>query len=295
MKRDERIFVDDTLTRVQQLISKQIWEGMDFGRCRTWFSQFEEYDCELLGACLLDNFIFRSKRQVETLLKSVLTSPDLIANDPLGDWAMIERLRGYKIDPCIRLCPVIRLDKSPTKSGTYLLRLLAKSLRIQEKWMKWPQSLPQEPNDVHTVLLVDDFCGTGTQFADFITLTGLNQFMQDRPQCRIVYVVAAAHKQGISKINQDYPSIEILTGEYFDEKHHFFEGEMLKRINVDDLASQLKEQYETIANKTGLGGKLGKMGFGDQALTYSFAHGTPNNTLPIFWYENDKWSPLVDR
>lgn len=294
MDRDQRLFVDEALNRVEQLIRTQVWEGVDAGRCLTWYRQFEERECELLGACLLDNLIFRSRRQLESLLKSVLTCQHLVPENAPNDDAFIELLRG-NADPLVRLAPVIRLDKSPTKSGTYVLRLLSKSLGIRDKWMRWPQSLGQEPADLQMVVLVDDFCGTGQQFGEFVATTGLDTFMKARPKCRVVYVTGAAHQDGISKIAKDFPAIQVLPGEVLTSEHHFFDGEMLKRSGAQDSNSLLRTQYESICKTTGLGGRLGKYGFQDQGLTYAFAHAMPNNSLPIYWYESERWSSLIDR
>lgn len=295
MERDERLFVDGIGTRAEHLIGRHIWQGIDLARCRNWISQFRLRDCELLGACLLDSFIYRSKPQVEALLRSVLTSPAMLGRTAANDSSLIESLRGGR-DPGIRICPVIRLDQSPTKSGTYVLRLLARSLGLQEKWMRWPQALIDEPTTIHTVVVVDDFCGSGKQFTDFVTLAALDTFIAARPRCRIVYVTAAAHVDGISKVAADHPSIDVLSGEVLGADAHFFEGTALKRIKADGVVERLRDQYDRIATEVGLGGsRVGPLGFSDQALTYAFAHRTPNNTLPIYWKATDLWSPLVDR
>ena len=150
LERDQRLFVEGTRARVEQLISRQVWVGLDLPRCRSWFQQFAAGDCELLGACLLDHLTYRRKVQVEALLRSVLSSPEMIGDRAEHDFAPIDSLRDRWKDPGIRLSPVIRLDQSPTKSGTYMLRLLARSLRLQERWMVWPQALQKTPLGVHT-------------------------------------------------------------------------------------------------------------------------------------------------
>lgn len=288
-------YIEGVEARVAQLVSQHVWQGLDVARCRTWMKQFHDRDCALLGASLLDNFIYRSRPQVEALLKAVLTCPELNGPDAEHDFSLIEKLRST-VDPGVRLSPVIRLDQSPTKSGTYVLRLLAKSLRLNERWMKWPQALSNAPQEVHTVLLVDDFCGTGTQFADFVALTKFDGFMQSRPECRIVYVTAAAHTDGLNKIAEHFPQIQVLPAETLSTDQDFFLGDALKRFSGSIDGAELRAGYDKIATEVGLGGSsVGSLGFEDQALTYAFAHGTPNNTLPIYWYQNKRWSSLVDR
>lgn len=296
MERDERLFIDGTKERAQKLIRCGAWEGIDHGRFESWFNQFVARQKELLGACLLDNFIFRGKGQVEALLKAALCSPAMLTPAAKWDGEVVEALCGRRVDPGIRLAPVIRLDQAPTKSGTYVLRRLAKSLRVQDKWMLWPQSLAEMPDSVHTIVLVDDFCGSGKQFSDFVTLTGFDKVMRTRPKCRIVYLTVAAHSCGIKKVQDEFTRVEFIAGEVLTPQHGFFGGERLARIKVDGIEERLKTDYDAIAREVNLGGKkIGPYGFEAQGLTYAFDHGTPNNTLPIYWYASEDWTPLVNR
>jgi hypothetical protein len=92
------------------------------------------------------------------------------------------------------------------------------------------------------------------------------------------------------------PRIEIIAGETLSSDDHFFDGTSLGRFADSSIALALQNQYEALASKVGLGGKsVSAYGFLDQALTYAFAHGTPNNTLPVFWFQNEQWTPLVNR
>lgn len=296
MERDERLFIDGTKARALNMIRCGAWAGVDDGRLESWFNQFVARQKELLGACLLDNFIFRGKGQVEALLKAALCSPAMLTPAAKWDGEIVEALGNRRVDPGIRLAPVIRLDQPPTKSGTYVLRRLAKSLRIQDKWMLWPQSLAAAMTEgVHTVVLVDDFCGSGKQFSDFVKETGLAGVMRSWPNCRFVYLSVAAHAEGIQKVQDDFPRVEFIPGEVLTSQHSFFGGELLARIKVDGIEARLKTDYDAIAKEVGLGGKLGHYGFGNQGLTYAFDHGTPNNTLPIYWYAGEDWTPLVNR
>jgi hypothetical protein len=294
MERDERLFIEGTKTRAQKLIRCGAWEGIDQARLESWLNQFEAREKQLLGACLLDNFIFRSKAQVEALLKAALTSPPLLPASATWDNEFIAGL-GHRRDPGVRLAPVIRLDQPPTKSGCYVLRRLGKSLRVQDDWMVWPQSLPNMPDTVHTVVLVDDFCGSGKQFSDFVALSGLEEVMRSRPNCRIVYLTVAAHSSGVEHVRDKYGQIEFVAGEILTREHGFFGGERLSRIKVDGIEDRLKSDYDAIADEVGLGGSAGRYGFENQGLTYAFDHGTPNNTLPIYWYSGRSWTPLVNR
>ena len=130
------MFIEGTVNRARQLIRQQIWSGVDEARLEGWFSQFETRQCSLLGACLLDCFIFRSRAQVEAILHGVLCRPELVGPTGDSDQAVVNALKG-RVDPHIRLAPVIQLEDPPIKSGTYVLRRLFKLLRLHQQWASW--------------------------------------------------------------------------------------------------------------------------------------------------------------
>lgn len=293
---DQRLFIDGTKQRVNHLVANGVWEGLDLTRCVDWFRQFEEADCGLLGACLLDNLAYRSKDQVIALFKAALTCNQLLSGEYDSDLAIVEALQGRQ-DSGIRLIPVISPDQPPTKSGPYMLRLLSRDLRIQDRWMLWASELSSLPEGVNTILVVDDFCGSGQQFVNrFLKMPEVTAFRRERSECRFVYVAAAAHSVGVDAIRLADANIEVVAGETLTPDHHFFEGTILEQYQNDGLKDTLIAQHKTMVSKLSLGRALGEFGFGSLGLTYAFAHGTPNNTLPLLWHDNtDCWTSLLDR
>jgi hypothetical protein len=291
----ESFFVSRMKERAKLLIRCQIWRGLDEERFNAWFKQFEDRDCAILGGCLVDALIFRDRAQLEALLKSAFTSCDLLGKEGVSDNALLDVLKRRHPDPRIRLVPVIRFDQPPTKSGNYVLRRIAKSLGIQDRWMVWPQSLSGEVGGLHTIILVDDFCGSGTQFRKFVEDSTFQSALERHKSCRVVFVAAACHSEGINYIEDNFPKIEVIAGETIGPEHSFFDGFLASRDEGEALKSKVRSQYDAIAAEVKLGGSLGYYGYEGQALTYAFDHGTPNNTLPIYWFENERWTALVER
>ena len=255
MERDERLFIEGTVGRAKQLVRQHIWAGVDEARLEAWFSQFETRQASLLGACLLDGFIFRSRVQVEAMLYGVLCRPELVGPTGDSDQAVVEALKG-RSEAGIRLAPVIRLQDPPIKSGTYVLRRLFKLLRLNQKWATWPQNLLHTP-DLKMIIFVDDFCGSGQQFSDFAVFVSLEQLMAANPNCRFIYLTVAAHEDGIDHVHKKYPRVEFIAGEILGAGHHFFEGENLRNFKVDGLVERLRADYDRIAREVGFG--LGKV------------------------------------
>ena len=90
--------------------------------------------------------------------------------------------------------------------------------------------------------------------------------------------------------------MQVLAAEVLGTDHHFFDGTVLDQYGIDGLKAQLKMQHNIICEAEGIGtGRIGHFGYGEQGLTYGFAHGTPNNSLPILWHDANGWTSLLNR
>lgn len=295
--RDERLYIDGILGRCEKLVRQHIWAGVDQARLGRWFQQFADRDAQLLGACLLDQLIFRSRDQVDAMLKSLVTCSEIqkATGTSLHDNELVERLSPRRADPRIRLSPVISLDQPPTKSGPYVLRRLQKSLGLNPRWMIWPQSIVAETAAFDTLLLVDDFCGSGQQFSDFLTTNQLDSWLQSSPSHKIIYLTLAAHSKGKHFIATNFPAVRVIAAETLSDEHSFFSGAFFRELPDDVIRTKLSNDYQKISTECGLGGRIGSLGYDSMGLTYAFDHGTPNNSLPIYWFDNEKWMSLLDR
>jgi hypothetical protein len=291
---DLNLFIAQTQDHAQNFVRSGIWGAIEESRLQTWIHQFEQYDAELLGAVLLDNLIYKSKAQVISTLSSLMTGPELCSE--MGhDLDLSESLRKPK-DPGIRLAPAISLSQPPTKSGFYVLRLLQRLYRIKDDWLIWPQTFATIKN-TKLLIIVDDFLGSGTQFSEFAGLSGIESLHDAQPNLRIVYLVVAAHATGISFIQKKYPYVEVICGDILTTDHHLFASNRIDTRYRTELAKNLNDQYQELLIKASFpeNGVTGKYGFGNLGLCYAFEHGTPNNTLPIYWRQTEHWSNLLDR
>lgn len=291
---DINLFIAQTQDRAQHFVRSGIWSAIEESRLNNWIEQFETYDAELLGAVLLDNLIYKSKAQVISTLSSLMTGPELCL-DMTYDLELSESLRKLK-DPGIRLAPAISLSQPPTKSGFYVLRLLQRLYRIKDDWLIWPQTFASITNS-KLLIIVDDFLGSGNQFTEFADLSQLESLHNTKPHLRIVYLVVAAHATGISFIQEKYPYVEVICGDILTTDHHLFASERIDKRYRTKIASTLNDQYQKLLTQAGFSGRgvTGSYGYGDLGLCYAFEHGTPNNTLPIYWRQTEHWSNLLDR
>lgn len=296
MSEDEAEYIDLVRERAMRQIDSGVWEGIQRDRLTHWLGSLKNIDSELLGAYLLDNLCFRSRGQYNAMLDALFFDLPLPCSTTGG--LMVDALRSKKAaDPnCnIRLAPVIGHLAPPTKSGPYILRLVQRRFQLHNDWLVWPHLL-SEAGKVTDLYFVDDFCGTGDQFDKFLKGIHFDRFLQANPKVNITYLVTTIHTRGRDRLAKDYPYVRLKWAELLDDSHAVLEASCLARYKVKGFADKISAQYAQALIDLSLP-RDGKMadGFGELALAYSFAHATPNNTLPIFWMSTQHLTPLLDR
>lgn len=295
---DELDYINHVKDRCYKLIDMGVWEGVKKERLDGWIGCLNNCDAKLLAAYLLDNLTYRSREQYASLLDFVFQ--DLMVSTPedthqvrLLDELTLRKTKASKF--AIQIAPVIGLSAPPTKSGPYILRLAQRRYRIQNDWLSWPNRLVSADKITH-LYLIDDFCGTGEQFSHFLSSIQLNEIREKSPEIKIYYLVTTIHAAGKKLIADKYPFVEVICAEQLSDANSILSDTALKRYQIQGFAEKIKNQYAAAIEYTDLpvSGKLA-VGFGGLGLSYGFTHATPNNTLPIFWMETPKLTPLLDR
>lgn len=295
---DQLDYIDQVFDRAKNLVQTGVWGDIKEQRLEAWLGCLRNYDAALLGAYLLDNLCYRSKDQFNSLLDALFLDLSDQSADPATDKLLVERLQkkpDSPSEPCVCLAPVIGFLSPPTKSGPYILRLAQRRYDIHSDWLVWPHKI-QSLGSLTDLFFVDDFCGSGKQFTDFCESIKLSALHDAFPDLRVTYLVAAAHKNGIQKIQQELPFVHIKCAERLGDINSVLSNTCFSRYQIDGFQQLVMQQYQRVVKEAGLPmqGKLAN-GFGDLGLAYAFAHATPNNTLPIFWYDTEHWTPLLDR
>ncbi|MBR8094983.1 hypothetical protein KDX09_37235 [Burkholderia cenocepacia] len=296
---DDRLdYIEQVFDRARRLVQTRVWDDIKEHRLEGWIGCLQNQDAELLGAYLLDNLCFRSRDQFYSMLDSLFLDLPAFPSTPGRGGRLTTRLRSrpkLDDDAPVRLAPVIGMESPPTKSGPYILRLAQRRYGIHSDWLAWPHLL--EGNDkLSDIVFVDDFCGTGKQFVDFASSIRLRELHSQKTSIGITYLTAAAHEDGIRKIHDELPFVEVRCVERLGPVTSVLGDDCFARYQIDGFRELVLEQYENVTKRCGLPttGKFAK-GFGELGLAYAFAHATPNNTLPIFWWETDDWTPLLER
>lgn len=182
--------------------------------------------------------------------------------------------------------------------------------------------LRDEFKNVKRFIFIDDLCGSGQQATsdDSNVRRCVNNLRSFSPTSNISYLILFGLKEGVKKV-RDY--IEPSTGEllydyvdsvieldesykcFSDESRYFTNIENYDRKVAEDVAYRygyplsyylaLKQGYKPPLLE--LVAKHRALGFGNNQLLIGMHHNTPDNTLPIMWFDEDKsrWTPIFKR
>jgi hypothetical protein len=133
-----------------------------------------------------------------------------------------------------------------------------------------------------TLVLIDDFVGTG----DSVCSAWKESFAELVPGIGKVYlVVVAAIVRGRVRVGEE-TSITCVPGQELTNADNFFAAQ------CDAFTNAEKEAIFKYCQKAH---KKEPKGYKDCGLVVIFQHRCPNNTLPIFYVENNRWTGLFPR
>ncbi len=311
----------ETLIDKLMTLNDHLWEGrVDRPRINRWLTNFtgvttdesSEHNYALL---LLSHVMYFGERELRELLHALYRDR--------YRYRLIQQIRNHygrttslaaihqKYRAALnstRFLPV----GNPSESGTHLLYWFRQENRLPHDLFNHPddrffERRPAQPDDtgpnVRRLVFVDDFCGSGTQAAEFATIH-LPRFRQlasgGAVSLEIGYLVLFATAAGISHLSD-------LTGETsFDWIETVYELDHTYKIFSDNarqfaaVPTDLDRAAVRDFART-YGARLypnDPLGFEDGQLLLAFHHNTPDNSLPILWSgppHHPHWNNLFRR
>lgn len=224
---------------------------------------------------------------------------------------------------------------NPSESGVHLLYYFRQENRIPRKLFINTDELfasdggevvelSEKHKDVDRIVFIDDLCGSGSQATSkYGVKPCVEKLRRLEKSPKISYLMMFGTTDGINvvrnatvidsevKLFDEAEAVMELNESYkcFSEKSRYFKEEQseLKEKAREMAYKYGKELIDKIIDKD-YHRKLGDqeradliehraLGFGDCQLLLSMQHNTPNNTLPIVWFDEDdsKWIPIFKR
>jgi hypothetical protein len=238
-----------------------------------WLNCFSQRDRDL-AARVLDAVHFIGYQQIQNCFRQILASLESIGWDSnqkrrRGRWFFVA-FSGSVGESGDRMIHEFRMANSMTrKQFDYLF--IHRSELVANKI---------GPED--TVVLIDDFSGTGKQVSDSWRDI-FHELLAGGP--RIILVLVAATSAAIQRIRDD-TEMEVRCCTRLQSSDNIFATEC-EHFTEEEKASLLR--YCRAANKN-----IPK-GFGDCGLLLVFVHRCPNNTIPVLHANHDDWVGLFPR
>jgi hypothetical protein len=244
--------------------------GVTNGLIEIWLNQFDRADRDL-SARLLDAVLFIGHQQISESFRSLLNSLGGWSKKPsnrVGRWFFVP-FSGSTGESGDSMVHVFRMANGMT-SRTYDKFFIHRSELVANRI---------GPND--TVVLIDDFSGSGSQVEGAWPL--FSELLTGGP--RVVLLMIAATDRAIERIRQN------------TEMEPWLTTQLGRRDDIFDAAcsyftpaekAKVLEYCERADNQT-------PKGFGNCGLLIVFAHRCPNNSLPIFHVKKHVWRGLFPR
>jgi hypothetical protein len=287
-----------------------------------WLANFETPKEQCHALFLLSNFMYFGDIQIKELLISLFRD--------LYKYPIIEEIRKNNADMVDLKAITIQFKNALTntrfvamgnasESGAHLLYRFRQVNNLPTGLFDDPFIVDaagikqlKDPLIRHYVLF-DDFCGSGSQAVTYSKET-VSEIKKIDPTIKVSYLMLFATKTG-----KRYVSISTLFDQVeavveFDDSFKFFNPNsrylqkcptIIERLFLKDVCFKYGEPLiRDIGIRLGwTGHKLDQfisdhtLGFGDCQLLIGFSHNTPDNTLPIIWYNenNITWYPIFKR
>ena len=136
-------------------------------------------------------------------------------------------------------------------------------------------------DNVDNVIFIDDFCGSGKTFTDYLEMVKLNISHK-----KIFYVVVHMMEKGLEHIN------------YYAELNNLDITVICNHYSEPAFASKSNEKYKEDFEKLSRDRQIANkhiMGFDNTQALVAFPENTPNNTLGLFRFDTEKNTSLFPR
>lgn len=296
-----------------KIFSETVWDHrISKNKIDDWLSNFKEKERESL-LFLLTQFIYFSKLQIDNMLvsiyrdfyKYVIVENYRLNNNDTTDISSINNHFNNSKSKS-RFIPI----GNPSESSSSLLGEFRKTNSIKKDlFIERSELLNLTLGDIEHFVFIDDICGSGHQ-AYNENKKYVSHIKNRFPHSKIHYYSLVGLEEGLEYLNKnrDYDYLESVlrldkTYKCFSSESRIFKNNE-DSINQDDLKEICEyygiQLYESILLRQRYDVSQAnhhKLGYNDSQLLIGFYHNTPDNTLPIIWYNEDMitWNPIFPR
>jgi hypothetical protein len=315
MPRRDDIF-DDLQAKLKTL-DETLWERRaNWPHVQKWLSQFAsaarlEDDEQIQMFFLASHFMYFGVREIRALLRSLFRD--------LYQYKAVEQIRRRSKDTKDRDVILSEFRKTlartrflgvgnPSESGSHLLYYFRQENRLGKEYFInademfsrtgiGPFFLTRvKDKSIDQYVFIDDLCGSGAQAGTYSTST-VRPLKRMNPGVKVAYYALFATTVGLDAIRRLECFDDVAAVVELDDSFKCFADP--SRIYRNEQPHYNKAKAAAICQA--YGAKLEPrfpLGWRDGQLLLGFCHNTPDNTLPIIWYDEPEgvpWTPLFRR
>jgi len=251
-----------------------------------WLSNFKgnvfaiDYERQL-ALWLLCNFVYYNESEVRHLCRTAFREflhhmLDSLPREENRDWAesankILDNTRFYH-------------SGRPGESGAFVLYFFRQENNLSvQNFLTQPDRLPQ---NVDTVVFVDDVVLSGGQAKRYLERPTA-AYDANKKKILLTFVSTEDAEEILRKVG-----IVVISCIKLDQRCRCFSDDSNVFVNHPAHLEQCKKMAE------GYGAQLkpdDPLGHSNGQYAFGFYYNTPNNTLPLFWSDQNGWIPIMKR
>jgi len=317
---------EEELYRKIKVLNEITWEyRANRPNINEWLSNFSDSKEKLHALFMLSQFMYFGNLQMRELLKCIYRD--------LYKYPKIEFIRkslSNTFDMNLILAEFLIAETktrflgvgNPSESGTHLLYFFRQENRLRKDlFINIHEIFKTNENggielansNINHYVFIDDFCGSGSQairnskeviklindLDPSIETSYLMLFATSDGKNTVKTKTLFTHVDTVVELDNSFKLFDI-DSRYFKNISSHIERVFLQKMCEEHgrklMTSIYQEEGKTDPTLTKWV-ERDKLGFRDSQLLIGFHHNTPNNTLPVLWYDEAmmKWFPIFRR
>ena len=286
------------LRKADYFVDIQLWPPESKLNVNGWLSNFRS-DERAHAMQLLNSFIYLSPMLTDELFKAAFQQLSrLVVKD--SEPLLFNNAQWSRFRHAVVVTHVTGESPSTTDSGYSFARKARQVLDIAQNKIMEPATLVQHlfDNGPQPVLFVDDFVGSGNQFVETwqreVELRDGTFMSFERLAMAsgysFFYCPIVCTERGRTRIEEECKKVTLSPAHFLPEQYSAIANDSI--VWTDELRPTACNFLEQASKRAGITSWQGFHGLG---LAFSFDYGPPDATLPIFYHDDNGWTPLVKR
>lgn len=301
-KIDKNEYVDNSKVFFDFLLHTHQWSNITPVEYAKWLSNFNDIpDGQYIACRLLNRFLYYSDKDIKKLLVDAINdvySQQVVLPLQLSkDFSSLPSENEYEINEAIKRTLFIPLTPwgDPGASGLYIMRCIHNYYKPRVQSCHVSEVIDSMSAPYDRIVIVDDFVGSGEQFADFWETAEIKDGTLLRDWCcshqiQANYLALIGYEKTLTELESRFSDINISFAEVLDESHRIFTSNHLCWEDAEEQQT-VRTLLETELSKYGI--RL--MGFHDLDFAAAVHDTIPDWSLPMLYKNINGWNMLIER